>query len=50
MYFEEYSTTPNLTGKLFSCNDMIISMDCKTISGCWIKNKNSMEKIFTNLT
>jgi len=29
MDFEEYSTIPNLTGKLFSYNDMIVSMDCK---------------------
>jgi len=32
MYFEEYSTTPNLTGKSLSYNDMIISMDCKVPS------------------
>jgi len=40
MYFEEYSTIPNLTGKSLSYNDMIISMDCK------VPNNNARNESF----
>jgi len=47
MYFEEYSTTPNLTGKSLSYNDMIISIDCKVPSNNSRNERFLLENEFT---